>query len=389
MAKKILVIDDEPDTLRLVALVLKRQGYDVVTATEGKEGIKKAVAERPDLIILDVMMPGMDGFEIAKVLRSAPRTSKVPILMFTAKGQLEDKLKGFEVGADDYITKPAHPAELLMRVKKLLFRAPAYNTASLEEAPPTKKAWVVGFIGAKGGLGTSSLVLNLPFALQKIAPEEEIIACDLVPGHGTISTDLGYPKVTGLANLLSKKSSEITREAIEDELLKFKPGISFLTSSYNPTESKFANSVEAMGQIVEHLSSMASFVLLDMGTYSHDLARHVLPKCNEVVVIIDGFPDTQRVAKALIDHLLSLGFGYTNLFGVIYNRVRGGLQITWETLQQKLGVKILTVIPAAPELAHKATSEAEPMVLQKTNPLITEQIRRLARHIVTASKGTK
>ena len=389
MAKKILVIDDEPDTLRLVALVLKRQGYDVVTATEGKEGIKKAVTERPDLIILDVMMPGMDGFEVAKVLRSAKETSQLPILMFTAKGQLEDKLKGFEVGADDYITKPAHPAELLMRVKKLLFRAPTYNTASLEETPPQEKGWVVCFIGAKGGLGTSSLVLNLPFALQKIAPQEEIIACDLVPGHGTMGLNLGYPKVRGLANLLEKKPSEITRSAIEDELLNFKPGIRFMLSSSNPVESRYAHSVEAMGKIVEHLSTMASFILLDMGTYSYHIARHVLPKCNQIIVVVDGFPDTQRIAKSLIDHLLSLGFGYTTLFGVIYNRVRGGLQLTWEKIQNKLGVKILTVIPAAPELAYRATSQAEPMALQKTNPLVVEQIKRLATQIVKASKETE
>jgi len=120
MGKKILVIEDDPAISRLVDYSLKHEGYDVTTASNGLEGIRKAHYETPDLVILDVMLPGMDGFEICHQLKSESGTSKLPILMFSAKAQEVDKDTGRKVGADDYLPKPAAPAEIVNRVEKLL-----------------------------------------------------------------------------------------------------------------------------------------------------------------------------------------------------------------------------------------------------------------------------
>jgi DNA-binding response OmpR family regulator len=109
MVEKILIVDDDVDTLRLVGLMLQRQGYQIVAATNGQQGLARAVEERPDLILLDVMMPDMDGYEVTRRLRKDPATAAIPILMFTAKTQLDDKVAGFEVGADDYLTKNSWP----------------------------------------------------------------------------------------------------------------------------------------------------------------------------------------------------------------------------------------------------------------------------------------
>lgn len=122
MEKKILVIEDDPATSRLVDYTLRHEGYQVITSSNGLEGIRKAHSESPDLIILDVMLPGMDGFEICHRLRAEPDTSKLPILMFSAKAQEIDKDTGIKVGADDYLTKPSAPAEILNRVAKLLLK---------------------------------------------------------------------------------------------------------------------------------------------------------------------------------------------------------------------------------------------------------------------------
>lgn len=131
MSKKILIIDDDLDTLRLVSLMLQRQGYEIITATNGKQGVEKTLEDKPQLILLDVMMPDMDGYEVARRIRENPITVGIPILMFTAKTQLDDKVAGFEVGVDDYLTKPTHPSELQAHVKALLSRSaqpPQVNT---------------------------------------------------------------------------------------------------------------------------------------------------------------------------------------------------------------------------------------------------------------------
>jgi len=120
MGRKILVIEDDPVGLRYVRFTLEQHGYRVVTAANGLDGLRKARKEEPDLIILDVMLPGVDGYEICHRLRAEPETSRLPILMFSAKSQEKDRTVGQQVGADDYLTKPADPSELIRRVETLL-----------------------------------------------------------------------------------------------------------------------------------------------------------------------------------------------------------------------------------------------------------------------------
>jgi two-component system phosphate regulon response regulator PhoB len=119
---RILVVDDEPEAVELVEFNLKQAGYAVSTAADGAEALKKARSQTPDLIVLDVMLPEMNGFEICKTLRLEPATAKVPIIMLTAKAAEIDRVLGLELGADDYLTKPFSPRELLLRIKKILSR---------------------------------------------------------------------------------------------------------------------------------------------------------------------------------------------------------------------------------------------------------------------------
>jgi phosphate regulon transcriptional regulator PhoB len=122
MKPKILVVDDEPDALELIQYNLKAAGYDVVTAADGEEALKKARTTHPSLVILDVMLPEVDGLEVCKTLRREPTTSAIPIIMLTAKAGEIDRVLGLELGADDYVTKPFSPRELVLRVKAMLRR---------------------------------------------------------------------------------------------------------------------------------------------------------------------------------------------------------------------------------------------------------------------------
>src|SRR5512133_1083695 len=156
MSEKILIIDDDLDTLRLVGLMLQRQGYQISAATNGQQGLDKAFEEDPDLILLDVMMPDMDGYEVTRRLRRNPSTMETPILMFTAKTQLDDKVIGFEVGANDYLTKPTHPSELQARVNTLLSRTNDKKSPAGTPGQDKTRGYVIGVLGARGGLGTTS-----------------------------------------------------------------------------------------------------------------------------------------------------------------------------------------------------------------------------------------
>ena len=122
MKPKILVVDDEPDALELIEFNLKAAGFQVVTADDGAEALTKARAVLPALILLDLMLPQIDGLEVCKQLRRDPATAAIPIIMLTAKAAEIDRVLGLELGADDYVTKPFSPRELVLRIKSLLRR---------------------------------------------------------------------------------------------------------------------------------------------------------------------------------------------------------------------------------------------------------------------------
>jgi phosphate regulon transcriptional regulator PhoB len=122
-SKKILLVDDEPDLRELVSYNLKKEGYQVLAAADGEQALEKMRKVSFDLIILDVMLPGIQGMDLCRMIRKSPKTESVPLLMLTARSGVEDKVRGLDTGADDYMTKPFSPKELIARVRALLRRS--------------------------------------------------------------------------------------------------------------------------------------------------------------------------------------------------------------------------------------------------------------------------
>jgi two-component system alkaline phosphatase synthesis response regulator PhoP/two-component system response regulator VicR len=135
MAFKILAVDDEKHIVRLVQINLQKEGYDVITASNGQEALDKIASEKPDMVIMDVMMPQMDGFEALKTLKSQPETAELPVIMLTAKAQDADVFEGWKSGADLYLTKPFNPSELMSFVKRILQDREGSNDKSFEINP--------------------------------------------------------------------------------------------------------------------------------------------------------------------------------------------------------------------------------------------------------------
>ena len=135
MAAKILAVDDEKHIVRLVQINLQKEGYDVITASNGQEALDRIAADKPDLVIMDVMMPQMDGFEALKTLKSQPETVNLPVIMLTAKAQDADVFEGWKSGADLYLTKPFNPSELMSFVKRILQDREKSNEGTYEIDP--------------------------------------------------------------------------------------------------------------------------------------------------------------------------------------------------------------------------------------------------------------
>ncbi|UCG24059.1 MAG: response regulator, partial [Chloroflexota bacterium] len=165
---RVLVIDDDPGILNLVDTALSKRGYDVFTAASGTEGLNRIQDTKPDIVILDKVMPDIDGFEVARRLRREPDFAHVPIVILTGASQLGDKLDAFNAGADDYLTKPFEVDELAARLAALLRRAEAFKAAQTQGLEVVDTARLITVHSLRGGIGSSSLALNLAFGLTSL-----------------------------------------------------------------------------------------------------------------------------------------------------------------------------------------------------------------------------
>ena len=379
MAEKILVIDDDLDTLRLVGLMLQRQGYQISAATNGQQGLEKALEEKPNLILLDIMMPDMDGYEVARRLRKNPATVKIPILMFTAKTQLDDKVLGFEVGADDYLTKPTHPSELQSHVKALLARSaqpPEEKTIDRDEP----HGYVIGLIAARGGMGVSSLASNLAASLHNKF-QEDVILAELTPGQGSLVLDLGVENENGLAEILSMAPAEINRNSVSKQLSKHDAGFKVLAASNHPRDFQLSNQLTQYDHLVARLAALGRFIVLDLGMGLPPFVQRLLPRINELIVLVEGVPNTIAHTRALIDDLIEFGTAENHIAAVLNNRVRSESQIAWAEVQRLLGHPIAATLTPAPELFLQASRLKTPAVLCQPESLTAQQIAKLVERI--------
>ncbi|MBN2469727.1 MAG: response regulator [Anaerolineae bacterium] len=374
MAEKILIVDDDIDSLKLIGLMLQRQGYEISAASSGAQALTKASGEMPNLIILDVMMPDMDGYEVCRQLRANSNTQNIPIIMFTAKTMVDDKVAGFEAGADDYLTKPTHPAELASRVKAVLARSAAKQSKAQDSGS------ILVVLGAKGGVGTTTVAANLAAALQdKYSP----ILTDIRFGQGSLGISLGIKRAGGFANLLTRPAGDVNARTVGSEIITHHTGLRLLLSSTRPREAQLNPTPDTVANILRHLRSMTRLIIVDLGTGLSPLNQRILRDASHVVVTVEPHRITLGMARALLHDLEELGVGQAKISVVMLNRTQSSLQIAWQEAEQILERDIQGVIPPAPELAFQANEAGEAIINLQPEAIVATQFGKLADTIAT------
>ncbi|MBN1812234.1 MAG: response regulator [Anaerolineae bacterium] len=380
MARKILIVDDDLETVKLIGLMLEHRGYDISAAQSGAQALAKVQEGNPDLIVLDVMMPDMDGHEVCRRLRASPVTADIPIIMFTAKTQLDDKVAGFQAGADDYLTKPVHPDELASHVEAVLMRSARRQAESPE---PIMRAKVFSLLGSKGGVGTTTLAVNLAVAFaQGPAHGKRIYFADMQSGMAAASFQFGLRRAGSIARLLERPPEQIDDRVMEAHLEEHRSGVFVLSGQSEPFGVAEAVTPAYAEAIVRRIGSMADYLFLDLGVGLGETNRRLLPQCYQIVVAIEPQRSSLEFAKLLLAEMVeSLNIPRHRVSLVLVNKMASAATFTKDTIEGLLQHELAGVVTPAPELAFQSCENGIPMVTAQPNSLAAQQIQTIADYL--------
>jgi DNA-binding response OmpR family regulator len=381
MTAKILIVEDDLESLKLIGLMLQRRGYEIIAASAGNQGLRRACSEDPDLVILDVMMPDMDGYEVCQALRANASTARLPVIMFTAKSLPGDKEAGYRAGADIYLTKPIHPSELVSVVEELLDRSS--REGEVLETP--QGARVIGVIGAKGGVGTSTVTVNLAAAmLQHLSDTDSkdggngVTIVDLQTGIGAVSLLLGQTPKAGWGALSSRPAPDLSQEKVMGQVQNHRSGLRFLPAPLQQDGHLSQLTPDHVDAIVKGLSPMIDLVVLDLGSELTLAVRQGIALCNIIVVVVEPERLCAYLGQALLRELGELEQAPQDVRVVSVRRAGATSSLAPEKLEEILGHTLALEFGSDADALHKALDYGEPVVFSFPDAFLSRQFHDFA-----------
>jgi len=376
----VLVIDDEVIFHTLVAKALEGLNYKITTAENGVNGLFLARSIKPDIIISDVMMPDLIGYEVVRSLRRDPEFAQLPILMLTAQSGLQDKLKAFEAGADDHLTKPFEPAELAARVSVLLRRAEAVKAAAAMAAPTTvhEDARMIVVHSLRGGVGCSSLAVNLALGLRGLWKSSTILI-DLTMMAGQVALMLNASLKRTWSDVARYSQAEIDDDVINSIISRHDSGLEFIASPTLPSDADMIKN-ETLGEALRRIKKHYDYVVVDLPHDFHESTLQALDIADLILMVASPDMASVRASAAAIDTYKKLGFG-SDQIKMILNATFPRLGLQHEKIAAGLGLPISVIIPYSPDLFVEAINAGKPFIYFKPSDPISELLEDYAFNI--------
>jgi pilus assembly protein CpaE len=372
MAAKILVVDDDPNVQRLLQYTLKQDGYEVVVASDGAEGFRLWGAEAPDLILLDVMLPKLDGYQVATKIRTEEGTTgHVPIIMLTAEREVEQKVRGLRAGADDYLIKPFHPAELMARIKSLLARFAPHQ--ALVGRPPLGR--VLALYGAKGGVGTTTIAINAAIALHReLGRKVALVDGNLQFGDHRVFLDLGLDKKS-IVDIVT--APNIDADLIRQVIVKHDSGVDLLLAPPSPETAELVTP-DHMPVILEQLRSLYDYVLVDIDKRLDDVNLGILEVADTMFVVMTADLSCLKNVRLVLETIGHLGYS-ANKVQLVLNRSNAFTGINVKNAEGALKRTIDHQIVNEYRGAISALNSGAPFMFTKADSLLGRSLLDFAR----------
>lgn len=372
---RVLLIDDEPFYYKLLNRPMKDAGHDFEYTKTGKEGLAKVSAKRPDIIIVDLRLPDMSGHEILERLRRDAEFSNIPVIVITAKNELGDKLKAFELGADDYLIKPFQPEELVARMRILARRGRALQIVSDMEKGDEKLTTIVAVHSLRGGVGTTSVAVNLAIAFSEMWNKSTLLM-DTVLSAGQVAMMLNGKPRFSWEDLTDLEPGSIDEEVFNDLASKHSSNLSYVAAPKSPIALDTFND-EFWRLVLENMSRNYDFIVIDTAHDFADVTIQMLNAASKIVLMVAPEMSSLRATMSTLDIYDKLGFPPEKIKLVInHNSSIAGIRPT--QIERVLEHTIDFELPYEPEEVIRAVNFGEPFLTKNHDLPISKKLEDMA-----------
>lgn len=373
---RVLVVDDSAPFVQMLEKMLTLAGYEVRGAYDGPDGLSLATRWLPDLILLDISMPGLDGYEITRTLRKRPDTEDIPIIAVSAYAALDDKLNGFNAGLNDYVSKPFDMPELIARMRVHLQSKREQSTAKARFA-----GRVVALFSLMGGVGKTSLAVNLAVALSDGAQKRRVALIDLDLTNGQVGLMLNLPSRIGWGGLTKERKEDPTGLALQDYFVP--AGQAEVRALLAPAEPQEGERIDAelVNKVLEFSRQHNSFTIVDTPPAFDDATLTALDASDLIIVLFS--PDVSGVAAAAraLGTFRSVGYADRRVV-LLANHSRHSRDLPMAQIEKALGRKPAGIVPYDKDRYLEAINLGRPYIGGNRDRPTGRQICRLANMVI-------
>ena len=372
---RILLIDDELIYHKLISPELKKAGYEVMYARSGKKGLEAIPTYKPDMLIVDLRLPDIDGFEIVRRLRNDPDYNHIPVIFITTQNTLDDKLKAFELGADDYLVKPFQAEELVARLGILARRGKIMKIVHEMDGGPTTASTSVAVHSLRGGVGLSSLALNLALAFHQIWGRKTLLV-DSVFTSGQIAMMLNVNPHLTWESLVGVPDDEFDSKMINEIVSHKNKSISYIAAPRKPIASD-TFTVSFWKEILPQIKSHSDFLVFDTAHDFSDSTISILTEVDTILLVVTPDMASLRAAVNTLEVYDQLGFTPEKVhLALNYNTNITGIRQA--QLEKVFGRTFDYIIPHEPKEVFRALNFGEPFILANPKLPISTAIEDMA-----------
>jgi pilus assembly protein CpaE len=364
----ILFVDDEEQIRKLLSTYLSRQGYEVTIATDGYEALKAVRARMPQLVITDVSMPNMNGFELTRRLRADHRTARIPVLMLSARKEADDVLTGYSEGADEYVSKPIEMSVLAAKIDVLLKRVIATQGEMVK-----RRGRVILFVHGKGGSGATTLAANSAVALSE-TKLYRVSVLDLNLEFANIHMQLDLKPAQTLAHIAQLETSQIDEVVWSKLREQDRSGVQLISGSDLPENAELVT-VPLVQHTIDHLRQAADYVIVDTPATFTQQVLAAVDASDAIAVVAEPHVASLKATKDWLDVLDKLSYPRERTLLVLNRTTQSGLES--DQVSRFFNRKADVVVPFTP-VFDEAFDRGRPLVVLRPDNTAAKVMRDLA-----------